>query len=233
MTRNVAPTPKYTPKQREAVAIAIIDRGWTRVRAASRAREGLLELDGDRLEPFDVTPAYAGTLATRERERRARSALKQAATMKPADSIEAMRRNLHEIAHRKIARMRKLDPDKVDPAEIQALARAVDAVSKISPANVKPVQEPKTGQQGQAAVTTGQRTGRLLEAMRSGGEPVQDHPTHQSGEGETGQAHAHTDAAQDAAADERGEMHGSRTSPSASPPQQGSSEPHVVASVVA
>jgi hypothetical protein len=207
----VAPQPeKFTPQQREAVAVAMVDRGLKRQRVAMLASEGLLELDGAKLDPFEIKPDYCATLATRERERRARASLKQAANMKPADSIEAMRRNLHEIAHRKIARLRKLDPDKVDPAELQALARAVDAVSKISPANVKPVPEAKTGQTGQAAVNSAARGGKLLEAMRSRGEPVQVHPTHKHGEGEPGQG---TATAQDAAEQSTGEnadLQGSR-----------------------
>lgn len=140
--------PKYTDEQREAVAVAYLDRG---VKPASRicdlAAAGQLATAGDAnrtLEPFEIPVASVRDIYRNARRRRS-GALKSGLTDVPhRDAIESLRQRLVSVADHELARVEKqqarANGKPVDPELLRQIARAVREIAALpGPNDARPV----------------------------------------------------------------------------------------------
>lgn len=140
---------KYSDEQRDAAAIAYLDRN---IRPAGRvvqlAKRGELRYGDEILEPFDITPDAVRTYASRLRKSRAgelKSGLTDAA---PRDAVEMLRRRLVSAADNMLQaierRQRRGKHDPKDPELLRQIARAAREIaalpSKDDPRPVAPGQ---------------------------------------------------------------------------------------------
>lgn len=140
---------KYTDRQRDAVAHAWNVRG---IRPASRvvaaAAAGDLELDGERLDAFEISESSVRDLARKDRNRRAGKAAGTLAAGDPLDAIEAIRRRLLGIAEHELAALERGQKagKPADGEAIRRLAKAAQEIRRIpdrsAPANPRPGARP-------------------------------------------------------------------------------------------
>lgn len=185
---------KYTDAQRDAVAHAWNVRG---IRPASRvvaaAAAGELELDGERLDAFEISESSVRDLARKDRNRRAGRAAGTLADAAPLDAVESLRRRLVGIAEHEIAALerRQKAGKAADGEAIRRLARAAQEIRRIperdAPANPKPGARP-AGKHAADGDTTGPDAGTLGDL--AAGMTATDPPTRL--DGDTGNRDADT-----------------------------------------
>jgi len=189
---------KYTDRQRDAVAHAWNVRG---IRPASRvvaaAAAGDLELDGERLDAFEISESSVRDLARKDRNRRAGKAAGTLAAGDPLDAIEAIRRRLLGIAEHELAALERGQKagKPADGEAIRRLAKAAQEIRRIpdrsAPANPRPGARPgeKHAADAEPAGPDSSTLGDLAAGMTA-----TDHPTEAKkrleGQRDAGDAHS-------------------------------------------
>jgi hypothetical protein len=145
----------YTPEQREAMAVAIVDRGIKPARrVVELAAAGELTLDGRTLAPFATNENTVRDCARNVRKRRAGELKSDYATMPPRDAVEAMRRRLLSLADRELAVAESKKRGTVKQELLRQIARTVREVAAIPGPD-----DPRPAQPGQRKPGTGEHEG--------------------------------------------------------------------------
>jgi hypothetical protein len=180
---------RWTPEEKEAIGLALVDGGMTAKEAVNAAAEGLLRAHGQILPPFGpMPPATALDCARKLRLRRAGRAAGQIDKLPVRDVVEGVRLALARMLHGEITAMERTKPGKRDVERIRQLARAARElqalVDKDAPA------PPALGSKaGGSSPTSGGLGGAILRAHGTGrvSTPVQEaHKT--EAHGDTGHA---------------------------------------------
>lgn len=166
---------KYSDEQRDAAAIAYLDRN---IRPAGRvvqlAKRGELRYGDAVLEPFDITPDAVRTYASRLRKARAGELKSGLTDADPRDAVEMLRRRLLSAADNMLVsverRQRRSRPSDKDPELLRQIARAVREAAAIpGKDDPRPVplgqKVPGTGATNGGRSTTG-LAGTILHAHR-------------------------------------------------------------------
>jgi hypothetical protein len=175
---------KYTPEQREAVAVAR-EAGRTGPQVARLAAAGKLRHDGQRLPAFQIPPASVRTISVTWRKRRAREGMDvELSEMPHRDAVEVLRRSLLDVAQVELRRMRKAQrrTGAVTWTEIRELARCVGDLARLPgpldpPPATRNQPDARTGLRGVESRPGGE-AGVLLRAHR--GEHDPDRPAAQA-----------------------------------------------------
>jgi hypothetical protein len=182
----------YTPKQREALAFAYLDR---HIRPAERVVElaaaGNLELDGEQLAPFATSPSTVRNCASKVRRRRAGELKSTTAMQHPRDAAHALQRRLFSVADQELAVEEAKRRGRRDPERLRQIARAIrEAVAIPAPGDTPPVapgQKRPGTQTTEGGATTGGLAGRILASSARvetrTDQPAPDAPTHQAHHG--------------------------------------------------
>jgi hypothetical protein len=160
---------KYTRQQREAMAVAYVDRG---IKPASRvveaAARGELVLDGDTLAPFDTSEGTVRDVARKLRNRRAGKAKSAVAAMRGHDGPAALKRRLLAAADQELAVEENKRRGRRDIPRLQQIARMAREASAIpepgDPVPVKPGEKIPGTKQTAGGKTTGGLAGAILAA---------------------------------------------------------------------
>jgi hypothetical protein len=116
---------RWTPEEKEAIGLALVDGGMTAKEAVNAAAEGLLRAHGQILPPFGpMPPATALDCARKLRLRRAGRAAGQIDKLPVRDVVEGVRLALARMLHGEITAMERTKPGKRDVERIRQLARA-------------------------------------------------------------------------------------------------------------
>lgn len=132
--------PKYTQRQRDALAFAYLDRG---IRPARRVVElaaaGQLELDGEKLPAFTTNQNAVRDFAAKLRKTRDGKTASTLADAPPRDAIETLRRRLISMTDGCIAIEERRKPEDRDPERIRQLARATREIAALpGPSDPRP-----------------------------------------------------------------------------------------------
>jgi hypothetical protein len=183
----------YTPKQREALAFAYLDR---HIRPAERVVElaaaGQLELDGEQLAPFAVAPSSVRDCASKVRRRRAGELKSTTAMQHPRDAAHALQRRLFSVADQELAVEEAKRRGRRDPERLRQIARAVrEAVAIPAPGDTPPVapgQKRPGTQTTEGGATRGGLAGAILASSARvetrDPRPATDTPDHKQTDGD-------------------------------------------------
>jgi hypothetical protein len=192
--------PIYTAEQREALGVAVVDRGISPKRIVELAAAGQLELDGRRLDAFATNVHTIRDRARILRKRRAGQVKTELEKTAPRDALEQLRIRLVRLADREIAAEERKRAGTSDPERVRQLARAAREIAAIpdrtEPRPVAPgAKVPGQGNVTAGGATRGGMAGKILQAARApsparvetrtgqGETAAQDVPTMQGAEG--------------------------------------------------
>jgi hypothetical protein len=169
---------RWTPEEKEAIGLALVDGGMTAKEAVNAAAEGLLRAHGQILPPFGpMPPATALDCARKLRLRRAGRAAGQIDKLPVRDVVEGVRLALARMLHGEITAMERTKPGKRDVERIRQLARAARElqalVDKDAPAPPSPGAAPRQNHR-----ETGGLGGAILKAHRTTGQRVETQAAH-------------------------------------------------------
>lgn len=190
----------YTPQQREAMAVASVDRGIKPARRiVELAASGELTLDGETLLPFATNVNTVRDCARLLKKRRAGELKSDLATMPARDAIETLRRRLIAVADRELEQVESMPRGKVGLERLRQIVRVVrEAAALPGPDDPRPPQpgqrKPGTGEH-EGGRTSGGMAGAILSAAGQGARvethetqpahaditPPSTHPTEQHG----------------------------------------------------
>jgi hypothetical protein len=184
---------KYTDQEREALGVAVVDRGIPPARVVELAAAGELTLDGARLEPFETNVHTVRDRAAKLKKRRAGAQRSELEKTNPRDALEQLRVRLVRLADRELAAEERKKAGTCDPERIRQLARAGREIAAIpdrtAPAPVAPGQKvPGAGNVVNGGATRGGMAGAILKAARG------TQPARVETQGETPAQDAHTEA---------------------------------------
>jgi hypothetical protein len=167
---------RWTPEEKEAIGLALVDGGMTAKEAVNAAAEGLLRAHGQILPPFGpMPPATALDCARKLRLRRAGRAAGQIDKLPVRDVVEGVRLALARMLHGEITAMERTKPGKRDVERIRQLARAARElqalVDKDAPAPPSPGAAPRQNHR-----ETGGLGGAILKAHRTTGRALKHRP---------------------------------------------------------
>jgi hypothetical protein len=170
---GVFPARKYTERQREAIRRAS-EEGIKVPTICKRAERGLLELDGNRLDPFVLSPSTGYDITNKAARKRARQERDLIAIAEPRDTIETLRRRFILSIDAMLDAEERLSPAKRDPERMRRIAGAIREAARIpGPSDERPVEPPsKTTRAGQLGETRSE-LGQSLLRTGTGIEPVQ------------------------------------------------------------
>jgi hypothetical protein len=156
----------YTPAQREAMAVAVLDK---HVKPAARVVElaagGHLELDGERLAPFATNASTVRDCARKVRNRRAGELRSTTAMQHPRDAAHALQRRLFAMADQELAVEEGKRRGRRDPERMRQIARAIREAAAIpAPDEPRPTQ-PGQKRPGTQTTEGGKTTGGLAGAI--------------------------------------------------------------------
>jgi hypothetical protein len=185
----------YTETQREACAIAHVDRMLTARKVAEMAAADELTFLGETLEPFEIKPATISDLGRKLRHRRNGKVSSEVARMKPGDAVEALRRRLLAVADAELGVIERQARGKRDLDRYRDIVKCVREAMSIPAANDErptPAGKGRHDQQGtpRPPATAGRLAGPLMaahrQAPRSSGTDVAGAPENGNGPAEAG-----------------------------------------------
>jgi hypothetical protein len=174
---------KYSAEQKEAMALARLDRGLTAKKVVDQATNGLLpDSHGQLLPPFEPTVPTVYDAARTLKKRRRGELATGLADLDQNDAVEALRRRLLSVAD---SELRLIEKAKT-PADLERLRQIVRVTREISALpgpnqgrTVQPGQRDPEAKRTAGGATTGGLAGSILAAVRSTGQPAPEPPTPQ------------------------------------------------------
>jgi hypothetical protein len=166
---------KYTAEQEAAIAFARSERGMTAPAIAEQARLGLLELDDQLLEPFEIPAATVSTIARRVQKRAMGEAPSDLAAVAHRTAIEILRQRMVSAADhlsRDFERTLRVSPGKADPERGRQIVRMIrEAAALPAPDHPLPPRPRSTDEGGNTEGATKGGLAAQIEAahMRSRG----------------------------------------------------------------
>lgn len=162
---------KYTNEQREALACTYVDSGVRPAGAvADMARRGELVLRGERLDAFETNENTVRHEVLKLRKRRSTAIARGTGGASPRDSIENFRQRLGVVIDRKLHDLELMSPKRVEPAQLQGMARAVKEFAALpgpdDPRPVPPGQKMPGTQQTNGSRIGGGLAGEIVAAAR-------------------------------------------------------------------
>jgi hypothetical protein len=162
---------KYSPEQREAIAVAWLDLAIRPARrVVAMAAAGELELNGEKLPPFETRVSTVADFARKLRQRRAGTIASEVEKLGPRDAVEALHRRLTRLADAELAALEKTRAGKRDPERIRQIARAVVEIARIPDPTTAPVPKVAPKATGPGS-TAGGLAGAVLAAHGQGSRP--------------------------------------------------------------